>query len=553
MNPTLPDPTRRWLGLLLLALAVGLGLGLNSWGVLETSEARYAEIGREMLASHDWLHPRLLGIQHFHKPPLTYWLTAVGLALAGPTAAGARLLPVLAVLAQVALVYGLGRLLFEGDGRRALAAAALYGTWPVVLASALNLTTDAFLTTLELAATYALLRYYAGQRPGWLYGFWLALGLAFLTKGPVGLLLPLLVMVGFYFRRGQPRRPLTRHHALGAALFAAVGLSWYLYLVAENPAFSRYFLFQHTVERFSNPEAFGRSKPWWFYLVLVPATSLPWSAALVAQALRTPWATVPQAWRNVLIFWVLLPLLFFSLSGSKLLLYVLPVFAGLALLVVYYLGRAAEATRARWYRGVGMLYGGLLLALALLPVAGRPLGLAASPAVAAVALVGVGLVVLQHVRWRPATVAPRLLLVPLVFTGCLLLAAKLVLHQNEARFRSARPLAARLRRPDLAGRPVLVYDELLPALAFELGQVPVSLYDGNASLRRETQFEPGRAWQQQLLNLPDSSAARLLAAVQARPDAVLVVVGPLPARRQGLRAGRPHEEQLGPWRIYYAP
>jgi len=54
-----------------------------------------------------------------------------------------------------------------------------------------------------------------------------------------------------------------------------VGLSWYGYLVAENPIFVRYFLFDHTVQRFANPDAFGRGQPWWFYWVLAPATSLP--------------------------------------------------------------------------------------------------------------------------------------------------------------------------------------------------------------------------------------------------------------------------------------
>ncbi|QNP52328.1 glycosyltransferase family 39 protein [Hymenobacter qilianensis] len=157
-----------YLPYLALALAAsprgGFFVGLGAWGPLESSEARYAEIGREMLVTGDWLHPRLLGIQHFHKPPLTYWLTAAGLTIFGPHAAGVRILPVLAVLLQVLLMYKLGELLFKGDRARALAAAVVYGTLPVVLISALNVTTDAYLATLELAAAYGILRYYAGGK-----------------------------------------------------------------------------------------------------------------------------------------------------------------------------------------------------------------------------------------------------------------------------------------------------------------------------------------------------------------------------------------------------
>ncbi|HEX8328083.1 MAG TPA: glycosyltransferase family 39 protein [Hymenobacter sp.] len=553
LSPVAPQPARYWLWLLLLALAVGLGANLNGWGVLESSEARYAEIGREMLASRDWLHPRLLGIQHFHKPPLTYWLTAAGLVLAGPTALGARLLPVLAVLAQVALVYGLGRQLFAGDRARALAAAVVYSTLPVVLISALNLTTDAYLLTLELAAAYAVLRYAAGGRARWLYAAALALGLASLTKGPVGVVLPLMVTVGLNFRQPRVRRPLTGHHVLSAGLFLVVGLSWYVYLAFENPAFVRYFLLEHTVERFVNPETFGRSKPWWFYLVLAPAASLPWSAALLARAWRSPWAEVPRQWRNVLLFWIAAPLVFFSLSSSKLLLYVLPIFPGVALAVVYYLGRSAEGVLRRWYLGLAWFFGGLLLVFGAAWAVGAAwkLPVVLSPWVGVWAAVGVGGLLGQHRLWRPGGVAARLLLVPVVGTVCVLLAAKAVLRENELLFNGTRPVAARLLSPDFAHRQVVVYNRLLPSLAFELKQIPVSLFDGNLTLRRETQFEPDQAWRRQLIDLQDPKAPRIPLVQRWARSPVLVVKGKLIPEREWLRAGLTREEVIGPWRLYY--
>ncbi|TYZ14159.1 glycosyltransferase family 39 protein [Hymenobacter lutimineralis] len=548
----LPITSRTWLWLFLAALGLAFLLGLGAWGPLESSEARYAEIGREMLTGQDWLHPRLLGIQHFHKPPLTYWLTAAGLGLFGETALGVRVLPVLAVLLQVLLVYGLGLLFFAQDRARALAAAVVYGTLPVVLISALNVTTDAYLATLELAAAYGILRYYHGGGARWLYLFWLGLGLAFLTKGPVGFVLPLMAVVGFYFRQGQARRPFTWHHAVGIGLFLLVGLSWYLYLMAENPAFLRYFLFEHTVERFANAATFNRAKPWWFYLVLAPATSLPWSVALMTQAVRTRWAEVPQPWRNVLLFWVVLPLVFFSISKSKLLLYVLPVFPGVALLTVYYLGRLTDGALHRWYVGFLAFWGLLLAALCLVPVLSAVgwVPLEAGPLTAGAAAAGIALLVLLLMFWDEIRVAPRLLVGAGLFTVALLVAAKPLLHQNELTFNGSRPLAEFLQENQLTNRQILVYNELLPSLAFELGHVPVSLYDGNQSLSRETQFEANDTWQRQLINLQNPQQEPYLGSLLVQRPVLLVKGEMRPERRWMLRYFR-QQQKLGKWTVWW--
>lgn len=551
-----PLTSRSWLWLWLFVLGGAFFVGLGTWGPLESSEARYAEIGREMLVTGDWLHPRLLGIQHFHKPPFTYWLTAASLTIFGPHAAGVRILPVLAVLLQVLLVYKLGELLFRGDRARALAAAIIYGSLPVVLISALNVTTDAYLATLELAATYGILRYYAGGQIRWLYLFWLGLGLAFLTKGPVGFVLPLMAVISHYFKQDaeqkQDRWPFTVHHALGFGLFVLVGLSWYLYLISENRAFVRYFLFEHTVERFANANTFNRAKPWWFYLVLAPVTSLPWSVALIAQAVRIRWAEVPQIWRNVLIFWVLIPLVFFSLSSSKLLLYVLPIFPGVTLLTVYYLGRCTEAQLFRWYVGIVAFFGFLLAVLCLAPAFASVLDLPFTlrPMTAAVPAAGVVVLVIVLTLWEQVRVAPRLLAAAVMFTLTLLLAAKPILHQNELAANGTRPLADLLRQRKLTQRPVLVYNELLPSLAFELGKLPVSLNDGNHSLNRETQFETDKRWQQNLIYLTDSTQRPALDWIlQQHP--VLLVKGELKAERQWLLPYFRQHETLGKWTVWY--
>jgi 4-amino-4-deoxy-L-arabinose transferase len=142
--------------------------------------------------------------------------------------------------------------------------------------------------------------------------------------------------------------------------------------------------------------------------------------------------------------------------------------------------------------------------------------------------------------------------VAVVFTVSLLLAAKTGLSQNELRLNSTRPVAARLKLPDLAGRPVVVFDELLPSLAFELEQVPVSLFNGNQNLNRETQFEPDSSWQRQLINLRAPGAPPVPVAARWSWPVVLVTKGPLAPPNQWLRAGLPQEERVGSWWLYYA-
>lgn len=227
---------------LLLVLFLLLLYNLGGWGVIETSEARYAEISREMWQSGQLLHPRLLGIQHFHKPPVTYQVSALGMELFGPNAFGARFFLQVSLVLQVWLVYLIGKLLFR-DGRQALLAAVVYLTIPAVLLSARNLTTDSFLTTFELAAIWAWLRYKADAKAGWLYLFYFLLALAFLTKGPVGLIFPALVAIGLAggFTTAKKRSP-AWHHVPAILLFLVIGGSWYAYLMLQDPQFVDYFL-----------------------------------------------------------------------------------------------------------------------------------------------------------------------------------------------------------------------------------------------------------------------------------------------------------------------
>lgn len=343
--------------LLLFLLALVLGLTFEgSRGLYESTEGRYAEVGREMLETGSWWVPQLDYRSHWSKPPLTYWGVAAGIAVAGPDALGARLVNALAFPFLVLAVAWLGGLLW--DRRTGLLAGLVYATslFPFVAASTIS--TDLVLTlweTLAAALYWKALRAAAGRaasspeperRSGegrWIVAFWTVTGLAFLTKGPPGLLTLLVVLAfhGIALSRGW-RVP--RLASLpGLLVFLVVGFGWYLDVVLRTPGLLDYFLRQEVVQRIAT-DRFHRNPEWYKPpLVYGPPLLLGlggWLLHLrgvrrglrargVSGSLRRRLTGGPI--RLFLSLWLLLPLGILTLSRSRLPLYVLPFFAVLPL------------------------------------------------------------------------------------------------------------------------------------------------------------------------------------------------------------------------------
>ncbi|MCJ8165369.1 glycosyltransferase family 39 protein [Pontibacter sp. E15-1] len=517
----------------------------GGWGVIETSEARYAEISREMLRSGDWLHPRLLGIQHFHKPPVTYMLSAFGMELFGVNPFGARFFLQVSLVLQALLVYLIGQLLFR-NSKQALIAVVVYITMPAVLISARNLTTDSFLTTFELAAIWAWLRYKSRYAAGWLYLFYLLLAIAFLTKGPVGLIFPALVAIGYQKPAvsGYTKGRNAWHHLPAVLLFLLVGASWYGYLIWEDPKFFDYFFLKHTVQRYANPEAFGRSKPWWFYIVLAPALSLPWAAILAVQYKKLREPSLPQ--KRLFILWLLLPLVFFSFSSSKLILYILPLFAGMALLMAWLLTNLAPKAVKKAAAGSLVFFAVLAVALLVAPV--LPVGIRLPWAAL---LYPVLMLAILFLLWRSdALPLNKLLLSSLAFTLLLLPYSTHLLGNNPGMTNGSTHIANLITARKLQDRNILVYDKLLPSLAFELDKQLITLHNKNNDLVRETQFERDEAWRSLLLELgqPDD-LTRVKALLERQP--VLVVRNELPPEQAWMARYFQHKQKVGKWVVYY--
>ncbi|RIJ42824.1 glycosyltransferase family 39 protein [Pontibacter oryzae] len=530
---------------LLLILFLLLLYNLGGWGVVETSEARYAEISREMWQSGQWLHPRLLGIQHFHKPPLTYNITALGMQLFGPNAFGARFFLQISLVLQVWLVYLIGGLLFR-DKRHALTAAIVYLTIPAVLLAARNLTTDSFLTTFELAAIWAWLKYKTDAKALWLYLFYFLLALAFLTKGPVGLIFPVLVAVGVggAYASVQVKKSVW-HHLPAMLLFLVLGGSWYVYLMRQDPQFVDYFLFKHTVQRYANPETFGRSKPWWFYLVLAPVLSLPWSAILFIKKKKLKELPVPL--KRLFILWVLVPLVFFSFSGSKLILYILPLFAGQALLTAWLLFALPEAVMRKIVSGSIIFLAVLALALLLAPLLPVGVALPLWVLIFPVLMLG-GLFILWQ---RPLPSQQKLLYSALLFTLLLLPYSTHLMGSNPQFTNGSRPLAQIIKANHLEQRTIVVYNRLLPSLPFELNKDIISVQDDNDDLNREIQFERDEQWREQLLQMQQPEDVERLHNLIRQQPTVMLIKHELPVERKWILARYKNQEKWGSWTVYF--
>jgi 4-amino-4-deoxy-L-arabinose transferase-like glycosyltransferase len=305
--------------------------------VCDPSEARYAEVAREMLAGGDWLVPHLMGRVHLSKPPLTYWLAALSMETFGESAPAARLPSALAFLLTVLVVADLGRRLWgDGAGGREAGWAFLFSALPLGAASIL--TTDATVAFLETAMVWCGWRSATAPSPAsgrpWALGFHSAMALGLLSKGPPALLSVAALLVFAIRHRG--RYAFGRLLAPGAlCLFAVLVGSWVAAVYLTVPGVLRYWWETEVVKRVAGDS--GRNMSFWLYFPILLGGTLP-AGVLFPAAARWLWRQFkargpdrPPA--ELLILWIAIPLLVLCLARSRLPLYLLPLFPPLALVL----------------------------------------------------------------------------------------------------------------------------------------------------------------------------------------------------------------------------
>ena len=319
------------LWLLLAAIWFGT-LGIRP--LYKADESRYGEISREMVASGDWITPRLNGFKYFEKPPLQYWTTAALLTVLGEHDWVARLWTALIGFAGVAMALYAGNRLF-GPPVGIYCAAMVAASPLYVLLGQVN--------TLDMSVAFFLSAAIFAFALGHMLVFWAACALAVLSKGLIGIVLPGGAL--FLYMLVKRDWSLVRRVRLvpGLALFLAISAPWFIAVSVANAEFAHFFFVQEHFQRFTT-QMHQRVHPAWYFIPVLAAGMAPWLVPLGHAAVR---AFKRRTDAEVLLWiWALVVFVFFSASGSKLPPYILPIFPALALLAARSVTRATLIAQA---------------------------------------------------------------------------------------------------------------------------------------------------------------------------------------------------------------
>ncbi len=456
---------------LLLAFTAVWFSNLEYRKLVNPDEGRYAEIAREMVASGDWITPRLNDIKYFEKPALQYWATAAAYTLFGEHQWTARLWSALTGFLGVLMVFFTGRRLFGAE-------AGWYAA--LVLGSSLLWVLVGHVNTLDMGVSFflaaAVCAFLLAQhdaadtraRSRWMLAAWAALALALLSKGLIGLVLPGAALFLYILIERDWRLAGRLRLVAGIALLLALTLPWFVAVSRANPEFFHFFFIHEHFERFLTKQH-GRYEPPYYFIPVLLAGMLPWTVTLI-DALSRAWKRAPQQHfqaQRFLFLWAAVVFVFFSASSSKLLSYIVPMFPALALLIGVRLTQLSA--RALTWQALPAALAGIVL-LALVPdierYASREVEIDllrdyADWLIAAGLLQIAGAAACAWLAWRGRTAAA---LAVLAFTG--LVFAQLVLsgHETLSTAKSAYHIVQTIKPEVKPGMPfysVETYDQTL--------------------------------------------------------------------------------------------
>ncbi|AXI61719.1 MULTISPECIES: lipid IV(A) 4-amino-4-deoxy-L-arabinosyltransferase [Pseudomonas] len=348
--------SKRWalpllIGLFLLAYLLPLG----THGLWIPDETRYAQISQDMLLSGNWVSPHFMGLRYFEKPIAGYWMIALGQELFGQNLFGVRFASALSTGLSVLLCFLVARRLWN-EPSKSFICALLYMSFTVVAGQAGYANLDpqfTFWVNLSLVALwFAVDSRSTRQRVISWAVLGLACGMGFMTKGFLAWLLPVLIALPWMLWQKRWRELLI-YGPVAVAVAIIVSLPWVLAVHSQEPDYWRFFFWHEHIRRFAGDDA-QHDAPWWFYLPLLVAFSLPWVGMLVP-AFKQAWQTRTQPGIAFLLLWLVMPLAFFSTANGKLPTYILPCLLPLALLLGH-----ALADRLRLEQGRALSINGLL-------------------------------------------------------------------------------------------------------------------------------------------------------------------------------------------------
>lgn len=506
---------------LFLAIALFILLvNLGSYGLAETSEARYAEISREMLQSGDYINPELLGVFHYHKPPLPYYITTLGYRIFGVNEFGARFFLQIAIIVELLLVYGMAMLLYN-NRKIAFTSGLIYFSMPIVLISSRNLTTDAYLTAFILGAVYCWQYYTTRGRTGSLYLFYLLSAMALLTKGPVSLLF-ILTYIIVYKIIYKLSSKINIHHVLGICICLVIGSSWYFVVVVNTPGLWDYFLGKQIMERITQ-NTYNRSKPFWFYLPLVFGLVLPWWLMFYKRTFKISgiWAKLSRQDR-VLLVCSLCTFLVFSIFKTKLILYILPIFWILAILIAAQLYKVSQETCKLLSLAYATLMGILIIAIVGLSLVNPSFfqigtGTWLLCLCCCIAFGTIYYFIQNNRHYKPAVLAG-------CFGGSLILIITSLMSYNAGTINSTKEMVTFIKGTSpIKHKTILVYDYLLSSIPFYSDAQLITLKCNHNTTYREVQFQKDMDWVEGLWDVNNKSVMWKLDSISHHKNTFLLI------------------------------
>lgn len=336
--------------LLILVLGTCYFMFLGSRPLVTPDEGRYAEIPREMLATGHYITPHLNHIKYFEKPPLFYWMQAASIKTFGMSEWSVRLVSLLMGLLGCLATYLFAAKIFDKlTGTLSffvLGSSLLY--YIMAHTAILDMTVSCFIT---FTLYFFLLGANASTRlkqNSFYYLTALSSGLAVMSKGLIGLVLPMSI-IGIWMLYLNKWSILKKFPWLiSSILFFAVALPWHLLVQMRNPEFFHYYFIVQHFERYLTSSA-GRSEPFWFFVPVILLGFFPWSFFLFF-VIKKQLSTVRAKQKNhetisFMMIWSIIVLLFFSASQSKLVPYILPILPPLSILTGKYLTDAIQHNR----------------------------------------------------------------------------------------------------------------------------------------------------------------------------------------------------------------